>query len=99
EVKKRTNLVPGTQEESRRKDGDHESCPDLKALNLGIRQLDLLEAFSKVRSERIDVPDAALRWLAQALPAACQHPETACARVTLDGRTFATRNFRKTRAR
>ncbi|HYL38415.1 MAG TPA: EAL domain-containing protein [Bryobacteraceae bacterium] len=64
--------------------------------NRAASQRALLIRFSKVRSEQVDSPDAALEWLVDALPAACRHPGVACARATLDGRSFASRNFRET---
>ena len=92
-----SDLDRAAREEIRRRtEGSPQSGSDLQALNLGVRQLDLLGGFSKMRAERGDAPDAALRWLTQALPAACEGRETACARVTLDGRSFTTLNFRKT---
>ena len=92
-----SNLDRAAREEIRRRaEGFPQSGSDLLALNLGIRQLNLLGGFSKMRAERGDAPDAALRWLTEALPAACEGRETVCARLTLDGRSFTTLNFRKT---
>ena len=86
----------GQEENSRRAEELQESNPDSQALYLAIRRQNLLIRFSKIRAERKDAPDAALQWLVQALPGACPHPKTACARVTLDGRIFGTPNFRET---
>ena len=73
-----------------------ESNPGAEALQLATRRQEFLIRFSKIRRERRDAPDSTLKWLTEALPSICQNPETACARVTLDGRSIASLNFRET---
>ena len=65
-------------------------------LNERIRELSTLYAISRI----VEQPEASLddifREAAQMLPSGWQYPENAVARITVDGRGFATEGFRET---
>ncbi len=61
-----------------------------------VKELNCLYAIAEVGS-RPDVPlTRVLQEIVELLPTACRFPEAACARITCEGRTYSTGNYRDT---
>jgi PAS domain S-box-containing protein len=75
---------------------NHELRKRTHELGERIKELNCLYGISKL----VDKPDASLddllRGAVELLPRAWEYPEVACARITLEGRSFPTANFRET---
>ena len=60
-----------------------------------VKELNCLYAVSNLRESGLDLEEI-LRGVAALVPPAMQHPEEACVRITLDGRSYETDVFRET---
>ena len=70
--------------------------PVEQALFERVRELTCLYAIASLASETERSLDETLQRIAELLPSGCQYPEIASARITVEGRTFASPGFRLT---
>lgn len=73
----------------------HEHEKALAALRERVKELDCLYAITRLSQRRDLSLDEVLSGVAEIVARAWQHPEVACARVVVGGRTFATPGFRR----
>ena len=64
-----------------------------------VKELKCLYAISSLVAEPCKSIDEAMQTAVDMIPAGLQHPDIACARILLEGREFATANFRETARR
>lgn len=74
---------------------DHTSQAAETALHERVKELTCLYGIAQVAGADGVSQEETLQRIADLLPAAWQYPEIACARITLDGRSYCTEGFRE----
>jgi C4-dicarboxylate-specific signal transduction histidine kinase len=87
-------LVPADDREcNAASDCNEDSCPVAHELELRIREFNCLLGISKLVEHGEGDLDAILQGAVELLPSSWERPETACARISLDGQTYVSTNF------